>query len=141
MGTPAYITPEQVQSQPVTPQTDIYTLGVVLYEVLVGGHPFPGTPTGELVVKHLSEPLPYVRERRAELPAAVDGVIQRATAKDPPSRYADAHSLATDLRRALGMEVEVSKIAIEGIYNPYKGLRAFQEADADDFFGRDALIG
>ena len=58
MGTPAYITPEQVQSRPVTAQTDIYALGVVLYELLVGGHPFPDTPTGELVVKHLNEPLP-----------------------------------------------------------------------------------
>ena len=54
VGTPAYITPEQVQSQPVTPQTDIYSLGVVLYELLVGGHPFPDTPTGELVVKLIS---------------------------------------------------------------------------------------
>jgi serine/threonine protein kinase len=47
LGTPAYITPEQIQSQPVTPQTDIYALGVLLYELLVGGHPFPETSTGE----------------------------------------------------------------------------------------------
>ena len=141
VGTPAYITPEQVQSQPVTAQTDIYALGVVLYELLVGGHPFPDTPTGELVVKHLSEPLPYVRERRSELPAAVDGVIQRATSKDPQSRYPDALSLAADLRQALDLEVALPEVPIEEIYNPYKGLRAFQEADADDFFGREALTG
>ena len=141
LGTPAYITPEQVQSQPVTAQTDIYALGVVLYELLVGGHPFPDTPTGELVVKHLNEPLPYVRESKFNLPAALDGVIQRATAKDPESRYPDALSLAADLRSALEMEVEAPEVPEAELTNPYKGLRAFQEADADDFFGRDALIG
>ena len=140
VGTPAYITPEQVQSQPVTPQTDIYCLGVVIYELLVGGHPFLDTPTAELMVKHLNEPLPLVRERRPELTKEVDQVIQQATAKDPPSRYADALALAVDLRRALQLEIEVHEVPEGEVYNPYKGLRAFQEADAGDFFGRDSLI-
>ena len=118
LGTPAYITPEQVQSQPVSAQTDIYALGVVLYELLVGGHPFPDTPTGELVVKHLNEPLPYVRESKFDLPAALDGVIQRATAKDPENRYPDALSLAADLRSALDMESEGAEIPEEEITNP-----------------------
>lgn len=141
LGTPAYITPEQVQSQPVTPRTDIYALGVVLYELLTGQHPFPDTPTGELVVKHLSEPLPLVRERRPDLRAEVDEVIQRATAKDAEARFPDALALAAEFRRALQLEVTLSKVAEGEIYNPYKGLRAFQEADADDFFGREVLTG
>ena len=141
LGTPAYITPEQVQSQPVTPQTDIYALGILIYELLVGGHPFPDISSGELVAKHLSEPLPYVRESRPELPAAVDGVIQRATAKVPVDRYPDAMALAADYRRALELEVELPEVPEEEIYNPYKGLRAFQEADCDDFYGREALTG
>jgi type II secretory pathway predicted ATPase ExeA/predicted Ser/Thr protein kinase len=140
IGTPAYITPEQVQSQPVTPQTDIYCLGVVIYELLVGGHPFLDTPTAELMVKHLNEPLPLVRERRPEFTKEVDQVIQQATAKDPPSRYADALALAVDLRRALQLEIEIPEVPEGEVYNPYKGLRAFQEADAGDFFGRDSLI-
>ena len=113
----------------------------MLYELLTGEHPFPGTPTGELVVKHLSEPLPYVREIRPELSAAVDGVIQRATSKKPEMRYPDVLSLAADLRAALGMQVEQPELRFEEIYNPYKGLRAFKEADADDFFGREELTG
>ena len=141
LGTPAYITPEQVQSQPVTPQTDIYALGVVLYELLSGQHPFPDTPTGDMVVKHLSEPLPLVRERRPELRAEVDEVIQRATAKGPEARFPDALTLAVELRRALQLEVPLSEVLEGEIYNPYKGLRAFQEADADDFFGREVLTG
>ena len=141
LGTPAYITPEQVQSQPVTAQTDIYALGILLYQLLVGDHPFPDSSNAELVVKHLQEPLPYVRDAHPELPAALDGVIQRATAKNPSDRYPDAPSLAEDFRRALQLETTLPEISDEELYNPYKGLRAFQVADANDFFGRGKLTG
>ena len=142
VGTPAYITPEQVQIQDITPQTDIYSLGLVLYEILVGGHPFPDSPTGDLIAKHLHEPLPLVRDSRPEMPEEVDAVIQRATAKDPAARYADVLVLAQDFRTALQPLVVVApEIPEQEIYNPYKGLRAFQEADAEDFFGREALVG
>jgi WD40 repeat protein/serine/threonine protein kinase len=139
LGTPAYISPEQVQSLAVSPQTDIYALGVVLYELLTGEHPFPDTPTGSLIIKHAHEPLPLAHEMRPELPREVDEVIQKATAKDPAARYLDALTLASELRRALQLEVIIAE-AVEGeLINPYKGLRAFQEADVDDFFGRQDL--
>jgi serine/threonine protein kinase len=141
VGTPAYITPEHVKSQAVTPQTDIYALGVVLYELLTGMHPFAELSTGELVVKHLSEPLPLARKTHPELPTDVDQVIQKATAKDPEARYPDALELAAEFRRALQLEVTWPAVPEGKIYNPYKGLRAFQEADAEDFFGREALTG
>jgi len=141
VGTPAYLTPEQVQSQPVSAQTDIYALGVVLYELLVGRHPFPDTPTVELVVKHLSQPLPLVRAQRPDMDVEVDEVIQKATFKVPTRRYADALTLANAFRRALRLEVELPAVPEGEITNPYKGLRAFQESDADDFFGREALTG
>ena len=139
IGTPAYISPEQVQSQAVSPQTDIYCLGVVIYELLVGGHPFLDTPTAQLVVKHLTEALPDVSDHRADLSKEVDQVIQRATAKDPTLRYPDALELAADFRRALQLEIEAPEVPESEIYNPYKGLRPFQEADAGDFYGRDGL--
>ena len=139
VGTPAYITPEQVQSQTVTPQTDIYALGVVLYELLTGEHPFADAPTGTLIIKHVNEPLPMLREKRPELPVEVDQVIQKATAKDPAARFPDTLTMAADFRRALQLEVALPAIPEGEIYNPYKGLRAFQEADADDFFGRETL--
>ena len=139
LGTPAYISPEQVQSLAVSPQTDIYALGVVLYELLTGEHPFPDTPTDSLIIKHAHEPLPLAHEMRPELPREVDEVIQKATAKDPAARYLDALTLASELRRALQLEVTIAE-AVEGeLINPYKGLRAFQEADVDDFFGRQDL--
>jgi WD40 repeat protein/serine/threonine protein kinase len=141
LGTPAYISPEQVQNQPVTPQTDIYSFGVLLYGLLVGKHPSPDTSTAELVIKHLQEPLPYVRESHPELPAALDGVIQRATAKNPIDRYTTALALAIDFHRALQLEVDLPEVPESELYNPYKGLRAFQESDSDDFFGRESLTG
>ena len=140
-GTPAYLTPEQIQSQPLSPQTDIYALGVLLFELLTGKHPFPDASSGELVAKHLQEPLPYVRQNQPDLPAALDGVIQRATAKNPADRYPDGASLAADFRQALQLQVESAAIPESELYNPYKGLRAFQEADSEDFFGREALTG
>jgi WD40 repeat protein/serine/threonine protein kinase len=136
LGTPAYITPEQVQSREITPQTDIYALGVVLYELLVGGHPFPNTPTGALMLKHVNEPLPLIRDSHTQLPSEVDQVIQKATSKDPANRYPDVLTLAREFHQALRLVVAVPEEFEAELVNPYKGLRAFQEADSDDFFGR-----
>ena len=141
LGTPAYISPEQVQGQQVSPQTDIYALGVLLYELLVGEHPFAEASAAELVVKHLNEPIPYVRDAKPDFPAALDGVIQKATTKNPEERYPSAQSLARDFRQALELDAGSLEEKVEELYNPYKGLRAFQEYDRDDFFGRDVLTG
>ena len=143
-GTPAYISPEQVEGRANTPQTDIYSLGVMLFEMLTGQHPFRGCSSGELIVKHLSVPVPSVQNVRPDLPVELDRVIQCATAKDPAARYADVTALVTDFRRALSPET-TTRVALPiteqtlAVPNPYKGLRAFQEADALDFFGREAL--
>jgi hypothetical protein len=79
------------------------------------------------------------------LSPAVDGVIQRATDKDPAQRFPDALALANALRQALVLEAGIAEpviaIAAAEAANPYKGLRPFYEADAADFFGREALIG
>jgi len=99
-GSPAYISPEQAQDRPVSPQTDIYSLGVVLYEVLAGEHPFPNLPPTAQLLKHRTEPLPPLHDRRPDLPMAVNDVIQRATAKDPAERFPDAQSLAAAFRQA-----------------------------------------
>jgi WD40 repeat protein/DNA-binding SARP family transcriptional activator len=145
VGTPAYISPEQLQSQVLTPQADIYSLGVLLFEMLTGQHPFKGSPTGDLIIKHLTSPLPLLREARPDFPVELDRVIQRATAKDPPARYADVMSLVADLGRALAPETAPQPVTPAhagplAVTNPYKGLRAFQEADTLDFFGREALL-
>jgi DNA-binding SARP family transcriptional activator/ABC-type glycerol-3-phosphate transport system substrate-binding protein len=137
-GTPAYLSPEQIRLEPATPRSDIYALGVVLYELLSGGHPFPDSSLTELFDRHLHRPLPSVREMRPELPPAVDAVIARATSKDPSIRYGDAMEMAAAFRTATE---DGAHVAAQGaIRNPFKGLRTFLEADAGDFFGREALV-
>ncbi len=160
VGSPAYLSPEQVKSETVTAQSDIYSLGVVLYEVLTGQHPFPDAGVTALLIKHLQEALPLVQDIREDVPPGVDEIIQRATAKDPAERYPDAPSLAAAFRRVLmasssftgdatihpgsvtrEMALDRTLLLEElDVDNPYKGLQAFEEADSANFFGRDALI-
>ncbi len=181
VGSPAYISPEQVKADTITPQTDIYSLGVMLYEILTGTLPFQAPTPIALMFKHINEPVP----RHSALSDAVNDVIQKATAKRPEDRYTDVATLISELKQALGMapssttawppagsgatptpssgtgaggrisggrrstyETNIiylptffEPVGDAAVYeNPYKGLRAFQEADAADFFGRDALI-
>jgi len=144
VGSPAYGSPEQAQGRSITPQSDLYSLGVVMYQVLTGEHPFPGLTPAEQLIKHLTDPLPPLRERRPELPETLEEVIGRATAKDPAERYADALGFAGAFRAAVsGLAEEAvppppDSVPLE-LVNPYKGLRPFEEADAADFFGREAL--
>ena len=136
-GTPAYLSPEQVRLESATPQSDVYALGVVLYEMLTGEHPFPEASLSALLDRHLREPLPSLRDTRPELPREVDQVIARATAKDADDRFADILEVAAAYRAVSAAGVGAPEPASE-IRNPYKGLRAFLEADAGDFFGRES---
>lgn len=135
----AYTAPEQIDGAPISPRADLYSLGLVIFEMLSGRHPFAGATPVELVDHHLHRPLPSLTAIRPDLSPQVDHVVQRATAKDPAGRYPDVSALIADLDRAL-MGAQADTGPIEGIVNPYKGLRAFEEADSADFFGRDALV-
>ncbi|MDQ5854132.1 MAG: protein kinase [Chloroflexota bacterium] len=172
-SSPAYSAPEQLRGEPVTPRTDIYSLGILLYEMLAGGHPFHAATPTEQIDSHLREEVPPLTTRRPDLPASVDTLLAKATAKNPMLRYADVMSLLDDARRIVVPGRAVHRVAsldrdqLQGgmpemaetadvmlgapslmyaeaiaarVENPYKGLRAFQEADAPDFFGREALV-
>ncbi|MBI1876819.1 MAG: protein kinase [Chloroflexi bacterium] len=155
IGSPAYFSPEQIMAETVRPQTDIYCLGIMLYEQLTGTKPFQGPTPIAYVQQHLNEPLPSLATCCPHLPASLDPVIQRATAKDQAERYPDLPSLLADFRQAVSSQWSVVSsqklaggdqlqwITDDGqltIVNPYKGLRPFAEADAADFFGRETLI-
>lgn len=99
LGSPDYLSPEQARSESVTPQTDIYSLGVMLYEVLTGHHPFPHLSSVERMYKHLNDPLPPIDTLAPEIAAGINAIIQRATLKDPAQRYADVLEMAADFRR------------------------------------------
>jgi WD40 repeat protein/transcriptional regulator with XRE-family HTH domain len=149
IGSPQYMSPEQIRSLSVRPQTDIYCLGVMLYEMLTGSLPFTGPTPFDMIQQHINTPLPPLSAHRSGLPAALDAVITRATAKDPQDRYVDTLSFFQGFRLAVGGMVNVQAVAVSyeteeesnlEIVNPFKGLRAFGEADAENFFGRETLV-
>jgi WD40 repeat protein/serine/threonine protein kinase len=145
-GSPAYMSPEQLLKEPVTPRSDIYSFGLILYHMLTGEAPFPEDSLAALIDKHLHEPLPSAAARCPELPGQVDEVIQQATAKDPGNRYSSALAFAEAFREALSGRYtsrlpQESRVWEEkALKNPFKGLHAFQETDAEDFFGRQSLV-
>jgi serine/threonine protein kinase/DNA-binding XRE family transcriptional regulator len=177
VGSPEYLSPEQLTDESITPRADLYSLGLVLYEVLTGEHPLRGLPPAELLNRQLHTPLPALHVGRPNIPAPLTDIIQCATAKRPEDRYPDALSLIRAYQRAIASsavasapshvlptEVSVGQsvrssfgvppsaapaeaeekrdtaLASPAPDTPYKGLRAFRESDAADFFGRQLFI-
>jgi eukaryotic-like serine/threonine-protein kinase len=104
LGTTDYVSPEQAVGEQVTGQSDIYSLGIVLYEMLTGGVPFRGETPVAVAMRHVREEVPDVQLRRPELSAATAAVVDRATARDRSLRYPDIPSLLADLEDALAIE-------------------------------------
>jgi serine/threonine-protein kinase len=101
LGTSDYIAPEQARGQKVNPKTDIYSLGVVLYELLAGQVPFSGDNFVAVAMRHVNEPVPSVLERRSDVPVRLDLLIQRAMAKDPADRFESMDELVAELEACL----------------------------------------
>src|SRR5262249_15071067 len=102
VGSPAYSSPEQIRAEPITAQTDIYALGVLLYELLSGHKPFDGPTPVAYIQQHLTMAAPSLAERRSGLPDALDRTIQRAMAKVPSARFAGVDELVAEVQAALG---------------------------------------
>ena len=106
IGTPQYMSPEQCsQETEIDTRSDIYSLGVILFEMLVGHVPFSGDSPTMVMMKHLQEPVPSVLEERSDLPASVGRVVARAMAKVRDNRYQNAAELVEDLTIAAGMTI------------------------------------
>jgi tRNA A-37 threonylcarbamoyl transferase component Bud32 len=104
LGTTDYVSPEQALGQDVNGQSDLYALGIVLYEMLTGEVPFKGDNQVAVAMKHVREELPDVRVLRPEVSAALASVIDAATAKAAEHRYADDQELIADLEDVLAIE-------------------------------------
>lgn len=101
MGSVHYLPPEQANGKGSTLQSDIYSMGILMYELLTGELPYKGDNAVEIALKHLKEKIPSVREKFPEIPQSVENIIIKATAKNPKNRYADARSMNEDLRTCL----------------------------------------
>src|ERR687897_2180690 len=104
LGTTDYVSPEQVLGHEVTGQSDIYSLGIVLYEMLTGEAPFKADTQVGVAMKHVREPLPDVQRRRPEISAALAAVVERATAKETQHRYPSVSQMVHDLEEVLAIE-------------------------------------
>jgi serine/threonine-protein kinase len=104
MGTSDYIAPEQARGQRVDAQSDVYSLGAVLYELLTGEVPFPGDNFVAVAMRHINEPPPSVRERRPDVSPRLDAAIRRAMAKEPRDRFRSMGELCGELSAVLAVD-------------------------------------
>lgn len=99
MGTPRYMSPEQAQGREVDYRSDMYSLAAAFYHVLAGRAPFDGETQMQVMMKHITSPLPPIRSLNPEVPMEFDDAIRKAMAKDPNERYLDYEDFAADLHR------------------------------------------
>lgn len=101
MGSVHYLSPEQARGSIATKQSDIYSLGIILYELLTGKVPFEGETAVSIALKHFREDVPSVRSFNKQIPQALENVVIKATAKEPANRYQSAAAMAADLKTSL----------------------------------------
>ncbi|MEE9512596.1 MAG: protein kinase, partial [Anaerolineales bacterium] len=109
-GSLGYMSPEQLRGQAASPKSDIYSLGVTLYEMLTGRRPFPNTNSVQQLFKHIDEPLPAIDSLDSAVSSEVNAVIQKATAKNPLERYQDALAMAAAFREAAAIDDAVGLV-------------------------------
>lgn len=116
MGSVHYLPPEQAAGRGSTIRSDIYSMGILMYELLTGSVPYKGDNAVEIALKHLKEPLPSIREKLPELPQSIENIILKATAKNPQNRYKDAREMHQDIITAM----DESRINESKYVYPYK---------------------
>ncbi len=105
LGTTDYVSPEQAMGREIDPRTDVYSLGILLYEMLTGEVPFRAETQVGVAMKHVNETVPNVQRRRPDASAVLAAAVEKATAKEPRDRYRDMNAFLGDLEHALEVEV------------------------------------
>ncbi len=141
-GSPAYASPEQIRREQLGPESDVFSLGVVVYECLTGSLPFLDSSSAEeLIDRQLNAPYPPLSQLRPDLPSSVSAAVARATAKEPGERFASvAEFIAALETSAPAVAVGRATTTRVDVANPYMGLRSFDDGDVDRFFGRERLV-
>ena len=106
MGSVHYLPPEQANGKGATVKSDIYSLGILMYELLTGSVPFKGDTAVEIALKHMKEKVPSVRKQNPTIPQSVENIILKATAKNPKNRYDSVREMHADLETALERDNE-----------------------------------
>ncbi len=101
MGSVHYLPPEQAMGKSASLQSDIYSIGILMYELLAGKLPFTGDNAVEIALKHLKESIPYITDEVTSVPQSLENIIIKATAKNPKNRYSDAREMNEDLKTCL----------------------------------------
>jgi eukaryotic-like serine/threonine-protein kinase len=105
LGTSNYLSPEQANGEPVTAASDVYSLGIVVYELLTGDVPFPGDNAVAVALKHVHDEPPSLLEQRPDVPLRLVAAVERALEKDPARRFPSMEAFARELRSSVGDEV------------------------------------
>ena len=136
IGTPPYMAPEQLDGGEIDHRTDLWAVGIMLYELISGTHPLAPFNPGKLYrVINRAKPMPRAAERLVGIGPMAD-IIDRCLCKDKDERFASARELLQALEALVPGRQNYAEGAQKRIENPYTGLAAFQEADASKFFGR-----
>jgi serine/threonine-protein kinase len=123
LGTSDYIAPEQAQGQRVDEHTDVYSLGVVLYELLTSEVPFPGENFVAVAMRHINEPPPPIRDKRPDVSPRVEAAVQKAMAKDPADRFPTMADFCRELEACLAEEQGATQVIAPGDRRPARPHR------------------
>ncbi len=128
VGSPRYMSPEQVQEDNITNQTDLFSLGIVMYELLTGKHPFTADGFSRLIHKIINEKVPPLRTHRSDVPEILEKIVHHALQKNPEKRYKMGLNMAADLSLAFDyLEKPEQDIAVEEKFNAIQQLEFFRE--------------